>query len=201
MAPYNEQDEFNAGSKKRRKFREMLKKDLEADQPAPKEESQEDDAKNSGEAAAEEVEEPKKKRRRLKKGKKRSKDDTLVPTSTELSEKSEVTKADAKSSLNDDEVGNSKETKKRRRKKSGKKADKDTNDEGIVEKLDSNHKEADENKNKVTESGDWKGNSESVPDCEEEKQKKKKKKKKKDKNGTKGSVAGMSKSRLASYGL
>merc|ERR1712166_1552425 len=49
MAPYNEQDEFNAGSKKRRKFREMLKKDLEADQPPPKEESLEDDAENNGE--------------------------------------------------------------------------------------------------------------------------------------------------------
>ena len=203
MAPYNEQDEFNAGSKKRRKFREMLKKDLEADQPPPKEESLEDDAENNGEAAAEEVEEPKKKRRRLKKGKKRSKDDTLVPTSTDLTEKSEATKVDTKSNLNDD-VDKSKETKKRRRKKSGKKgssADKDTNEEGIVEKLDSNHKEADENKNKVTESDDWKGNVESTPACEEEKQKKKKKKKKKDKNNTKGSVAGMSKSRLASYGL
>ena len=203
MAPYNEQDEFNAGSKKRRKFREMLKKDLEADQPPPKEESLEDDAENNGEAAAEEVEEPKKKRRRLKKGKKRSKDDTLVPTSTDLTEKSEATKVDTKSNLND-EVDKSKETKKRRRKKSGKKgstADKDTNEEGIVEKLDSNHKEADENKNKVTESDDWKGNVESTPACEEEKQKKKKKKKKKDKNNTKGSVAGMSKSRLASYGL
>merc|ERR1712166_1064539 len=199
---YNEQDEFNAGSKKRRKFREMLKKDLEADQPPPKEESLEDDAENNGEAAAEEVEEPKKKRRRLKKGKKRSKDDTLVPTSTDLTEKSEATKVDTNSNLND-EVDKSKETKKRR-KKSGKKgstADKDTNEEGIVEKLDSNHKEADENKNKVTESDDWKGNVESTPACEEEKQKKKKKKKKKDKNNTKGSVAGMSKSRLASYGL
>merc|ERR1712161_52138 len=74
LAPYNEQGEYNAGSKKRRKFREMLKQDLEANQKQPEEESQDDGAVNNEEATAEEPE-PKKKRRRLKKGKKKSKDD------------------------------------------------------------------------------------------------------------------------------
>merc|ERR1712070_1182779 len=37
MAPYNEDGEYNVGSKKRRKFREMLKKELEENLPQEEE--------------------------------------------------------------------------------------------------------------------------------------------------------------------
>jgi len=213
LAPYNEQGEYNAGSKKRRKFREMLKQDLEANQQ-PEEESQDDGAVNNEEATAEEPE-PKKKRRRLKKGKKKSRDDVYssvassAPKITELSEKSSTleteTKVDAKPGLKTDDVANSNETKKRRRKKSGKKGSfssnkETTSEEGIAEKLDRNRKNEGGKENEATEQDlsevdSKKHNLELVSACGEEKQKRKKKKNKK------SSIAGISNSRLASYGL
>jgi len=216
LAPYNEQGEYNAGSKKRRKFREMLKQDLEANQQ-PEKESQDDGAVNNGEATAEEPE-PKKKRRRLKKGKKKSKDDVYssvassASKNTELSEKSAIiateTRVDTKPNLKIDDVANSNDTKKRRRKKNGKKRSSSSNKEttsekGIAEKLDRDHKNEGWIENEATEQDlsevdPKKYYLESVSASGEEKQKRKKKKNKK---GKKGSIAGISNSRLASYGL
>ena len=75
MAPYKEDGEHHVGSKKRRKFREMLKADLE-------EAMAEEGYKEQEEKVEEEIpmEEPvaDKKKRRQKKGKKKGKQDELV---------------------------------------------------------------------------------------------------------------------------
>jgi len=199
LAPYNEQGEFNAGSRKRRKFREMLKRDLEENLPT-EEESQETDAENNEAAPAEP--EPKKKRRRLKKGKKKSKDDVASSDNASLPKKTEAKEEETKPS-SIDEVENSNETKKRRRKKNGKKGEssnKETSSENIV--LDRNDTEAGEKNDKATESDlpksdSKKRRSKSNSYSSDDKQKKKKRKSK----DKKSSIAGISHSRLASYGL
>jgi protein KRI1 len=77
MAPYNEQGEFRVDSKKRRKFREQLKHDLEEDmnQNHAQESEISKDDKEAG------MTEPKKKKaRRLKKGKKKETQDSMSTT-------------------------------------------------------------------------------------------------------------------------
>ena len=198
MAPYNEQGEYNAGSKKRRKFREMLKHDLEESLPQEKMESQET---NDGDIAKET--EPKKKRRRLKKGKKKTKDISLSSAGESALKNAQENPAElGKKSLVNDEVENSKETKKRRRKKSGRKetsSNNETSGKTPVEKLDYNGMKSCEKNVKIGES-DRNHHSKLVSPSKEEKQKRKKRKKKR-LNDKKGSIEGISNSRLASYGL
>ena len=132
MAPYNNDGEYNAGSKKRRKFREMLKQDLEAMLP-PEDESLDDDAStNSQEGAKLEETKPKKKRRRLKKGKKKPNDDTSALDSNKTES------LDSKLNSND-------ETTKRRRKKNKKN---DLMDEIVEEKNDDEIKQQHKKKKK-----------------------------------------------------
>jgi len=194
MAPYNEQGEHNVGSKKRRKFREMLKKDLE--ESLPKEEESEDKAAENTESALVDSE-PKKKRRRLKKGKK-SKNEVPASANDNAKPGDEKAKLDAQEET-------SGETKKRRRKKSGKKGD--SSDKGTTGS-DANSGEAPGRsdtepvaKDKET-SPKSKGRSKKrqpIADASSIDDKhKKKKRKNKDK---KSSIAGISQSRLASYGL
>ena len=172
MAPYNEQGEFNVGSKKRRKFREMLKKDLEDSLPTEEETTAEENAD-----AAPAESEPKKKRRRLKKGKKKSKEDTESDSKSDL--KTSQEKGETK-----EEAEKPNDSKKRRRKKSGKKGD-STNDKSASK--DTTTVETSTSKSEVKASQTKQG---------DDKRKKKKKKKEK-----KSSISGISHSRLASYGL
>mmetsp|Transcript_13742 Transcript_13742/g.28783 ORF Transcript_13742/g.28783 Transcript_13742/m.28783 type:complete len:782 (-) Transcript_13742:376-2721(-) len=188
MAPYNEQGEHQVGSKKRRKFREMLKKDLEDNLPK-EEELQEDKAVDTESAPAEP--EPKKKRRRLKKGKK-SKDDGAS------SANNDTKMEDVKTNLE-----NSGSTKKRR-KKSGKKGEilgkEATSNDTINEQTKSgeNHDKTTENTSSPSDAGFTKRSSNSNTASSAGDKQKKKKRKSKDK---KSSIAGISQSRLASYGL
>ena len=176
MAPYDDRGEYIVGSKKRRKFREMLKKDLE-DNLSTEQEIDEPTTQSSPVDP-----EPKKKRRRLKKGKKKSKGD--ADSSERISEpNSDAKLANDEHNMKEEEK-TSKATTKRRRKKSGKKGE-STKD---VQASDSKKKTIEAGSNNHNESID-------------EKRKKKKEKKKKKKNGNKSSVIGISHSRLASYGL
>lgn len=72
LAPYNEDGEFMVGSKKRRRFREMLKQDLEEELGV--EEPHVDEPEKQIETAIEEGLSTKK-RRRLKRGKRKNKED------------------------------------------------------------------------------------------------------------------------------
>lgn len=106
MAPYNEDGEHNVGSKKRRRFREALKNDMEEykaqEQAAMAEkETAEQNERESGE------EPKKKKRRRLKKGKKRDSESTPAETAEKKEPK----------------IAPEKESTKKRRKKKGKKGE------------------------------------------------------------------------------
>lgn len=194
MAPYNEQSEYNVGSKKRRKFREMLKKDLEDSLPV-EEEILENDAEST---AADSM--PKKKRRRLKKGKKKSKVD-FKDSSIESEPKNDVEVSDDKVDLN--EKGERSNETKTRRKKSGKKK------ESLNLKSTSKVRE----NNKSQEFDLEKTKSEKV-DCIPVESKKSMveskirrakstddKRKNKKTKGKKSSITGISHSRLASYGL
>lgn len=88
LAPYNETGEYKVGSKKRRRFREMLKQDLE-------EEMGDDDKNETQETPveAEDVAPSKKKRRRLKKGKKKEKEGS-TETENQKSDNSKTEKAE-----------------------------------------------------------------------------------------------------------
>jgi len=113
LAPYNEDGEFMVGSKKRRRFREMLKQDLEEELGA--EEPHVDEPQKEIETAEEEGLSIKK-RRRLKKGKRKNKedgdDDKQNPeANAESGEETKGEKAPA----------DSKNTKKRKRRKVEKK--------------------------------------------------------------------------------
>ena len=192
MAPYNEQGEHQVGSKKRRKFREMLKKDLEDNLPK-EEELQEDEAVETESTPVEP--EPKKKRRRLKKGKK-SKDDGAS------SANHDAKMEDATPNLETQE-DNSGGTKKRRRKKSGKKGEllgKETTISDTINeqtKPRKNNDKTTENTSSPSDAGFTKRSSNSnTASSTGDKQKKKRKSKDK-----KSSIAGISQSRLASYGL
>lgn len=198
MAPYNEQAEFNVGSKKRRKFREMLKKDLEDGTPM-----EEETHGNAVESVPAEFE-PKKKRRRLKKGRKKSKDD-LNSSGIESEPENDAQLVDVKAHPNEEE-GRSNDTKKRRRKKSGKKSESLNNEStstgseknDVQEEPNSNKTEAVKKNGKAVESKPSSVDSKICCLNSSDDKRKKKKKKVKDK---KSSITGISHSRLASYGL
>eukprot|EP00536_Pseudo-nitzschia_multiseries_P007077 jgi/Psemu1/16890/gm1.16890_g len=195
MAPYNEQDEHFVGSKKRRKFREMLKKDLEESLPK-EEESQENEAENTESPPVDS--EPKKKRRRLKKGKK-SKDEAPATADNDVKPEHDKAKLDAQ-----EEPSSS--TKKRRRKKSGKKGEfsnrgntsSDTKNEevqnGSEVEPDVTSKKREEPPKVVAKKRQSSADA-SSSSCDKHRKKKRKNKDKK------SSIAGISQSRLASYGL
>jgi protein KRI1 len=171
MAPYNEQGEHNVGSKKRRKFREMLKKDLEDSLPM-----EEETHENSAESTPADSE-PKKKRRRLKKGKKKSK--------VELEQKTDAVLVQIKGDQNEEER-KSNDTKKRRRKKNGKKGESSEKDKTKGQAPDTIQ----------TNQAKTEGKAANSKSSDEKRKKKKKRMKEK-----KSSITGISHSRLASYGL
>ncbi len=174
MAPYNEDGEHNVGSKKRRKFREMLKKDLEDTLPGEDETPGEDSAEQPADSS-----EPKKKRRRLKKGKKKSKDD---PNSTGVEESDKTDSKSLQEKENPtEEDGKPNESKKRRRKKSGRKGESTNADSKVTESEKSDETKKSNANSKLSDD--------------------KRKKKKKNKKDKKSSITGISHSRLASYGL
>lgn len=80
LAPYNEAGEHSVGSKKRRRFRELLKQDL-MEQMAVEEPPQQDEEQGDGD---EHEGETKKKRRRLKKGKKKSQEIREQPVEVDV---------------------------------------------------------------------------------------------------------------------
>jgi protein KRI1 len=144
MAPYNEQGEYHVGSRKRRKFREMLKQDLEELIP---------EAKDTHDETAVAI---------LNTQKEHDTDDNTEP-----------------------------KKKKRRRLKKGKKKDAHEAQEGLE---DNKEKEPPVEDKRESKSFDEKHN-----ESKTSKPKKTKKKKNSNKHGNK--VAGISGSRLASYGL
>lgn len=168
MAPYNDQGEFNAGSKKRRRFREMLKQDLEEELEA--EEKEEENLKEPIDSNTEQSGEGKKKRRRLKKGKKK---DREMADETKLGGQNGGDNIDQ---MDDSELKGveESETAKKRRRKNGK------NDGSATELLEI--KQAPVLKSSIHDDG--------LPS-----------KKKRTKKNKKKAVAGLPKSRLASYGL
>lgn len=176
MAPYNETGEYHVGSKKRRRFREMLKHDLEEEMGA--EEANDNEMKEHNDPPEEDGQ-GKKKRRRLKKGKKKSKEDAADDVNEEECALEPSAKADRI-------VLETEKSKKRRKKnKDGKVAD--TSDDSI---LPVNENSDPTNKQKMSEEAVHdKGGS----NPENTKRRKKKSKKK--------AVASLPKSRLASYGL
>jgi protein KRI1 len=192
MAPYNEEGEYHVGSKKRRRFRETLKQDLDEQEElekaaAAKEATEEQHNESEGEG--ENGEPKKKKRRRLKKGKKKDKevpttDNGEVPT-TDNGEENKDTALDEPSKGSS--AAESNEPKKTRRKKQGKK--------GLSS--ESNPKD-DDNANKDTKMASSEDpvsdSNQDVSTPVENKKRRKKKKKKKE-------IMGLPASRLSSYGL
>jgi protein KRI1 len=183
MAPYNEGEEYNAGSRKRRRFRDMLKQELEEDTAKEQPLDDEEAVDKQGEG---ETEEPKKKkRRRLKKGKKRDKDSTNdedEKQNTETTIPSETANDELPSKPSDE----TEEKAKRRRKKKGKKV--------AASELVANENYVPVKKPSIEalEVADS-----SNGDLEKAKVEKKKKKRKK----KKGAIADLPASRLSSYGL
>jgi protein KRI1 len=179
MAPYNEGDEYHVDSKKRRRFRMILKQDLEEQEAQEKANTNENKTEDQDESQGERNEEPKKKkRRRLKKGKKKDKD----AIHTQIVEISDGRKNNAELSAEDRE-----ESKKRRRKKKGKK---ESSSESSPQK-----EGFDTNKDVKKDLDEGPISEKKYPPASVESKKKRKKKKKKKE------VMGMSASRLASYGL
>ena len=111
MAPYNEDGEYVPGWKKRRRFREMTKAEIE-----------EEMQKYAPAATNEETEdgEPKKKRRRQKKGKKKESSSTALPN--------EETRETTKETESKSEIVGEQPKAKRTRKKQGKKLKKGDTD-------------------------------------------------------------------------
>ncbi|KAG7355601.1 KRI1-like family protein [Nitzschia inconspicua] len=114
MAPYNENGEFHVGSKKRRKFREQLKQDLEEEMA--QEEKSKEITKVENNMVEEGEEGKKKKRRRLKKGKKNGSDNLQTLATPKEAIPNTASPAEH-SALVEHETNES--SKKRRRKKSG----------------------------------------------------------------------------------
>jgi protein KRI1 len=187
MAAYNEEGEYHVGSKKRRRFRETLKQDLDeqeelAKAAAAKEATEAEHNEGEGEGEAENGEPKKKKRRRLKKGKKKDKE---VPTTDDGEENKDTAELLVEPSKGSG-AAESNEPKKTRRKKQGKK--------GLSS--ESNPKD-DDNTNKDTKmasSEDPVSDSNQEVSTPVENKKKRKKKKKKE-------ITGLPASRLSSYGL
>jgi protein KRI1 len=116
MAPYNEDGEFMTGSKKRRRFREMLKQDLEEELGV--EVPQDDKAENRTDTVEEEGQ-PKKKRRRLKKGKSKGKEESDKNTQQQENPES------CKETVRTDPPADNEKSKKRQRQKKAKRGEKE----------------------------------------------------------------------------
>eukprot|EP00339_Tiarina_fusa_P013281 CAMPEP_0117006888 /NCGR_PEP_ID=MMETSP0472-20121206/6963_1 /TAXON_ID=693140 ORGANISM="Tiarina fusus, Strain LIS" /NCGR_SAMPLE_ID=MMETSP0472 /ASSEMBLY_ACC=CAM_ASM_000603 /LENGTH=720 /DNA_ID=CAMNT_0004708497 /DNA_START=58 /DNA_END=2220 /DNA_ORIENTATION=+ len=176
MAPYNDGNEFRPDSKKRRRFRQLLKQDME-EQVEPEEEKKKDILANA-EIQGNEQEPDKKKRRRLKKGKKREKS-----THDEADEGQENGSADP-APTKPEEAENDKP--KRRRKKKGKKEElSDSKGENVSAKV----------MNDISPGAPEAAPSDSTAPKNDKKKKKKNKKKKADR------LVSLPSSRLSSYGL
>jgi protein KRI1 len=186
LAPYTEQEYF-VGSKKRRRFRDMLKSDLE--EVIGKAEQQDGAAEE--EQAVEIPEVKKKKRRRLKKGSKSREEDDVQVADAETTERSEKTAASveqAEEASKRDKDGTIDELKaKRRRRKKGAPTSTETDagkQDSAADALKPDDDDGVEEK-KIKSLSSHKSSS--------HKHQKKQKKRKK--------IEGMSDSRLASYGL
>jgi protein KRI1 len=185
MAPYSEESEYNVNSKKRRRFREMLKQEMLEEETAANP-PREDSAVNEEEGEADNNE-PKKKRRRLKKGRKNDKDDSNSNDQKneifEIKKENSAESAEAAEAVivEGDEEGNSK----RRRKKKGKKGlTVDSRDEETANSEDNSRMEV------ITADSTALAKKSQESTTKSSKMRKKKTK-----------VAGVSASRLASYGL
>ena len=185
MAPYTEDGEYAVNSKKRRRFREMLKQDIDEETGA---EALVGEEAAQNEEEDEVVEPTKKKRRRLKKGKKRDTDaanETDKASTVSPDESTTVPSDDAKESIIPDQASGHKS--KGRPKKKGKKDDSSEsaskgNLEPVVEKpAEEMVGPSDVSKDKPKK-------------VDREKKHNKRKKKK-------GAIAGLPASRLTSYGL
>jgi protein KRI1 len=181
LAPYDVSGEHHVNSRKRRKFREMLKHDLEEEMGAEEalpEESEEQDG------LTEEDGQGKKKRRRLKKGKKKSKD-----PEEEVKEEQDALESSTKAEGAVLETDN---TKKRRRKKTNEEVVDTSADHPVNENSDPSHDQS---------SSGSKTTKESPPQADHDKDASKPEKAKRKKKKSKKVVASLPKSRLASYGL
>ena len=177
MAPYNESGEYFTDSKKRRRFREALKAEIEEEQK--KEEPVDEAEAAEVDDTAEDAEPKKKKRRRIKKGKKnKDKENELDNPDTEAKDGEENEQITPESEKVGDEAA-LEEDKKQRRKKKGKKGE----SLAPIEKSENDSKEEEEETAEKT--------------AESTKTSEKKKKRKKKKNA----LAGLSASRLGAYGL
>ncbi|KAL3922281.1 MAG: hypothetical protein SGILL_002287 [Bacillariaceae sp.] len=182
MAPYNEQGEFQVGGKKRRKFREQLKHDLE-------EEVDRDSAQNTqlAEHTNAEVEHPKKRKaRRLKKGKKKENGDSIPYQAPDQAP------TESRSGGNEHDVASTSIQKKRSRKKRGKKA----NDRG-----DLVHDVAEITQEALMEGRDGTDGQELSASHQPDSLLSADRKKKRKKSKKRKLVSGITSSRLASYGL
>lgn len=176
LAPYNESGEHHVGSKKRRRFRELLKNDLlEQMEDEEAVDHQIDDQDNN----AEQEGHGKKKRRRLKKGKKKSDDPSIEKNDEEIVSESLPTESEGG-------APEAEQTKKRRRKK-GKKV------EDILERTEKS--EDSSNEHTKTKDESQKNLADGNNDTLDKPTKRRKAKK------TKKVVSSLPKSRLASYGL
>jgi protein KRI1 len=178
MAPYNEGGEYFTDSKKRRRFREALKAEIE-------EEQKKDEPVDEGEAAkvnetAEDTEPKKKKRRRIKKGKKNKdkENESDNPDNAEDRDGEEDQDIAPESEKIGDEAADE-EGKTKRRKKKGKKGQ-------SLDSIEFPENDAEEEEEKTTEK-----TAESTKAIEKKKKRKKKK----------NALAGLSASRLGAYGL
>ncbi len=179
LAPYNEDEEHRIGSKKRRRFRELLKQDLLEEMGDEEPNQNEIDEQND---ITEQEGQGKKKRRRLKKGKKIS-----DQPSNENNKGLDVADSASKIESDDPDV----EKPQKRRRKKGKKLE-STVPASTKENSDPSHEETQANLNSKGES--------SVAMVEENNGKPEKAGRKKSKKQKKV-IASLPKSRLASYGL
>jgi protein KRI1 len=174
MAPYSEQGEHMTDSRRRRRFREMLQRDLDEEAAAAAQqgeagEQQRVDSQPQAEEPVADTSGKKKKRRRLKKGNRKD-EETEAPDEKAVTEvKTNETGAD--------ESTEEPKAKKRRRKKNKKVEESD--DQPVAEE-----------KAVLVEKV-----------AEEPPKEKKKKKKKKEKKEKKTTIEGVPESRMASYGF
>jgi protein KRI1 len=186
MAPYNESGEYFTDSKKRRRFREALKAEIEEEQE--KDEPVDEAEPVEVDDTAEDGEPKKKKRRRIKKGKK-SKDKENESENPDIAEDKDG-EEDQENAPESEKVGDeaeNEEGKKKRRKKKGKKSQSsDPIENDAKEEEEKTTNDAKEEEEKTTEKT-----------FESTKTSEKKKKRKNKKNA----IAGLSASRLGAYGL
>lgn len=198
LAPYSEQEYF-AGSKKRRRFREMLKRDLQEEldaAPVPNDGEIDQQPQPAGEEdVTGDTQGKKKKRRRLKKIAKNKEINVAETESEEATENADIGSSEQASTVSETKL--SKSTRKRRKKPSCPEARDDSGARNSSEEADKSVKTAATGEVRMTDTTPTLA----LDVAKEKDTNAKKGERKKHKKNRKPKIEGVTQSRLASYGL